>query len=152
MGMRRTIAVAVGVLLAGSLAAGGADDKEAKGLKGRWVSEKFVWAGRESEEGEKMILVIGDDSIKWEYVKEMGNTAKASENTYTYKLDKSKKPPEIDLTITDGGLKGQTFPAIYQLEGDTLKLCCAQPGQKRPTEFASKQESDTIFLILKRAK
>jgi uncharacterized protein (TIGR03067 family) len=150
--MRCIMAVAVGALLAGFLPAEGAGDKQAKGLKGRWVSEKFVWAGRESEEGEKMILVIGDDSMTWEYVKEMGKTAKSSENTYTYKLDASKKPAEIDLTITDGGLKGQAFPAIYQLEGDTLKLCRAQPGQKRPTEFASKKGSDTIFLILKRAK
>src|SRR5438309_105937 len=144
-----TMAVAVGALLAGYLPAGGADDKEAKGLKGRWVSEKFVWAGRESEEGERMILVIGDDSISWQYVKEAGNTAKSSANTYTYKLDASKKPAGIDLTITDGSLKGQTFPGIYQFDGDTLKLCRAQPGQKRPTEFASKKGSDTIFLILK---
>lgn len=150
--MRSTVAVAVGVLLAGSLAAGGADDKEVKGLKGRWVSEKFVWAGRESGEGEKMILVVGDDSVSWQYVTVMGNAAKSSENAYTYKLDPSKKPMEIDLTITDGPLKGQTFPAVYQLDRDTLKLCRAQPGQKRPTEFASKKGSDTIFLTLKRAK
>ena len=52
MGMRCARAVAVGALLASSLIAGGADDKEAKGVKSRWVSEKFVWAGREPEEGE----------------------------------------------------------------------------------------------------
>ena len=61
--------------------------------------------------------------MTWEYVKEMGDTAKSTANTYTYKLDASKKPAQIDLTITDGGLKGQTFPAIFQLDGDTLKVC-----------------------------
>jgi uncharacterized protein (TIGR03067 family) len=150
MGIRCARGVAVAVLLACGLLAGAADDKEVKGLKGRWVSEKFVWAGRGSEEGEKMTLVIGDDSISWQYVKRMGNQAKSSGNTYTYKLDPSKKPAEIHLTITDGVFKGKTFPSIYHLDGDTLKLCRNQPGQKRPTEFASKKGSDTIFLVLKR--
>ena len=59
MGTRYITTVAVGALLAGCLLASGAQVKDAKGLKGRWVSEKFVWVGRESEEGEKMILVRG---------------------------------------------------------------------------------------------
>jgi len=150
--MRRIVAIAVGVLLASHLPWGGGDDKEEKGLKGRWVSEKFVWAGRESEDGEQVTLVIGADSVSWQYAKTTGKAAKTTGNTYSYKLDPSKKPPEIDLTITDGEFKGKTFPGIYQLDGDTLKLCRAQPGQERPTEFASKKGSDTIFLTLKRAK
>jgi uncharacterized protein (TIGR03067 family) len=152
MVMRCARAITIGALLASSLLAGGADDKEAKGLNGRWVSEKFVWAGRESDKGEKMILGIGDDSVSWEYLKQMGNQGKSSGNTYTYKLDTSKKPAQIDLTITDGPFKGKTYPSIYQLDGDTLKLCRNQPGQRRPTEFASKKRSDTIFLILKRTR
>jgi uncharacterized protein (TIGR03067 family) len=82
----------------------------------------------------------------------MGNAGKSSEDTYTYKLDTSKKPAEIDLTITNGVFKGKTYPGIYQLDGGTLKLCRNQPGQKRPTEFASKKGSDTMFLVLKRVK
>jgi uncharacterized protein (TIGR03067 family) len=144
--------VAIGALLAGYLLADGTDDKEAKRLKGRWISEKFVWAGRESEEGETMILDIEDDSVSWQYLKKTGNKGGSSANTYTYKLEAAKKPAELDLTITDGVLKGKTYPSIYQLDGDTLKLCRNQPGQKRPTEFASKKGSDTIFLVLKRAK
>src|SRR5262249_49027765 len=123
-----------------------------KELKGRWVSEKFVWAGRESEKGEKMILVIGDNTVSWTYWKEMGNAAKSEEAAYTYFLDTSKKPAELDLISRDGALKGQAYPSICQLDGDTLKICRTQPGQDRPTEFASKKGSDTVFLTLKRAK
>jgi uncharacterized protein (TIGR03067 family) len=32
---------------------------------------------------------------------------------------------------------GNTFLAIYKLEGDRLTFCAADAGQERPTEFRS---------------
>jgi hypothetical protein len=39
---------------------------------------------------------------------------------------------------------------IYNLEGDTLKLCFNEPDKDRPTEFSSKDRQ--LLITLQRAK
>jgi uncharacterized protein (TIGR03067 family) len=149
----RWIAIfAIGALLASIFPTCGAAEKEEAGLQGQWVTEKFVWGGRESGQDEEMGLLFDGESVSWTYLKRMGNGGKSSTITFTYKLDPSKKPAEIDLIPTEGQFKGKAFPSIYQLDGDTLKMCRAQPVQRRPREFSSKKGSDDIFLILKKSK
>jgi uncharacterized protein (TIGR03067 family) len=53
----------------------------------------------------------------------------------TFKLDPTQVPKTIDWTDTFGADAGQTFLAIYSLEGDRLIFCAADDGQERPTEF-----------------
>ncbi len=137
-------------LLASMFGICGADEKDEAGLRGRWVTKKFVWSGRESGKDEEMGLVIDKETVSWSYVKRTGNSAKSSTINFKYKSDPSKKPTEINLIPSEGPLKGKVFPSIYELDGNTLKLCRAQPGQRRPTEFSSKKGSDDILLILKR--
>ncbi len=66
-----------------------------------------------------------------------------------YKLDEAKK--QIDVTI-DGGPKSEQgiYLGIYELNGDSLKLHLAMPGQPRPTGYESTKE--TILIALKRGK
>src|SRR5262249_5468544 len=70
----------------------------------------------------------------------------------TIKLDPKKKPAAIDIVPGKGPNKGKVSEGIYAFEGDTLKICTAAPGQKRPTEFKSDRGSRAGLLILKRAK
>ena len=154
---RWIVIFAVGALLASKFPPCEAAEKEEAGLQGRWITEKFVWSGRESGQDEEMGLAIDDKSVSWSYVKRMGNEATSSTITFTYKLDPSKLDPskklaEIDLIPTEGDFKGKVFPSIYHLDGDNLKICRAQPGQRRPRGFSSKKGSDDILLILKRLK
>jgi uncharacterized protein (TIGR03067 family) len=66
----------------------------------------------------------------------------------TYKLDPSTNPKSLDLTEN-----GRTKQGIYDLVGDTLRICIAESGDQRPTAFDSQPNSaNDIVLILKRMK
>jgi uncharacterized protein (TIGR03067 family) len=52
-----------------------------------------------------------------------------------YTLDSGANPKGITVTGTAGPNVGQTFPSIYELNGDTLRICYDLSGAKRPTEF-----------------
>ena len=49
-----------------------------------------------------------------------------------YKLDASKKPAEIDMTVAEGQGSGKSSQGIYELDGDTLKICYGLPGRIGP--------------------
>jgi uncharacterized protein (TIGR03067 family) len=66
------------------------------------------------------------------------------------KPDPSKTPKEYDSVILDGPAKGSTFKCIYELEGDTLKLCGSYRGGERPTEFTTQPGSGLTLVAYKR--
>jgi uncharacterized protein (TIGR03067 family) len=70
----------------------------------------------------------------------------------TYKVDLSKKPKQIDVTFADGPDKGKTVHGIYELDGDTYRVCMGLPGKSRPTAFESKPGSGHVLEVLKREK
>jgi uncharacterized protein (TIGR03067 family) len=70
----------------------------------------------------------------------------------TFKVDVSSKPKRIDATFTDGPDKGKTFLGIYELEGDTYKVCLGMPGKPRPKAFVAKAGSGHVLEVLKREK
>jgi len=51
--------------------------------------------------------------------------------------DSATQPKGMSVTGTEGPNSGKTFPAIYELKGDTLRICYDLSGAKRPTEFKS---------------
>jgi uncharacterized protein (TIGR03067 family) len=68
----------------------------------------------------------------------------------TFKVDLAKKPHHIDITFTGGPDKGKTILGIYELDGDTYRVCLAIPGKRRPTEFASAKESGQVLEVFER--
>jgi len=56
----------------------------------------------------------------------------------TSKVDPTKKPKTIDVTTTKGQNAGENLKGIYEIDGDSQKLCFAPQGKDRPTEFASR--------------
>jgi uncharacterized protein (TIGR03067 family) len=70
----------------------------------------------------------------------------------THQLDPTKKPAAVDAKITEGEQKGATMLGIYELAGDTIKVCFDPMGKKRPTEFKAAAGSGHFLATLKREK
>lgn len=130
-------------IVAGS--AGRAEDQKSdlsgdlKALQGTWVStpdnsQESFWVF----EGKKVKSTAGGR----DYVCQITHDPKATPH------------PTIDFLVTEGedDSKGKTSRGIYQLRGDTLKICVTGPGEgERPAEFKA-VEDETYLFNLKREK
>lgn len=68
----------------------------------------------------------------------------------TVVVDAAKTPKSIDITQeSEGEQKGKTIPGIYELSGDTLKVCS---GKERPTDFTAAAGSGRFLRVYQRAK
>jgi uncharacterized protein (TIGR03067 family) len=68
----------------------------------------------------------------------------------TIKVDPATSPKQYDITIGDGRLKGLSFPAIYELSGDTLTICMPLGNKERPAVVESKEGDQRLFEVFKR--
>ena len=153
--------ILTGVLVAGPVGSEGApiDDpvkKELQLLQGTWAIAGKEFMGQEAtkEEVAKLRAEIVIKDGKWVLWSDDNETTK-KEIVWeaTIKLDLKAKPKALDLTYTTGELKGKTDKAIYEITGDTLKVCYAfDEGDERPTEFAGKGNGKALFLTYKRVK
>ncbi|MGE3806868.1 MAG: TIGR03067 domain-containing protein, partial [Gemmataceae bacterium] len=60
-------------------------------------------------------------------------------------------PKAMDSKVTDGPNKGSLILCIYDVSGDTLKVCFDPEGKKRPTEFKGDTGMQTL-VVHKRVK
>jgi uncharacterized protein (TIGR03067 family) len=119
---------------------------DADALDGTWLPSAAELGGKPfPEEVRKTIkLVIQDDK----YTVTVGKQVDQG----TVKLNPSAKPKELDITGTDGPNKGKTILAIYERDGDTLRVCYDLGGQNRPREFKTEAGSPVFLVIYKREK
>lgn len=66
-------------------------------------------------------------------------------------LDVRKKPKRFDIAFTEGHAKGKTNYGIYEIKGDSWKLCLDTSGNDRPESFATKPGSGYALETLVRA-
>jgi uncharacterized protein (TIGR03067 family) len=70
----------------------------------------------------------------------------------TFVVDQHRTPKTFDLTVIEAGLS-VTYPAgIYQLSGDTFRLCVAFPSATRPTSFETSPGSGRTLFIYRRTR
>ena len=134
-------------LAAGAPPAGDAAAKDKAALQGTWQSLKEEMRGgpapgdardhRMVFTGDEFKLVDGDKVL--------------IRGTYT--VDPTKTPRAMDMKITEGAGPDPEAPAqgIYELSGDELKWCVAEPGTAgRPDKFETKGTTH-VLIHLKRA-
>jgi uncharacterized protein (TIGR03067 family) len=138
----------VGFTASGVLADDKADiEKETKKFQGTWNFESSESGGNQipadqlkgfilTFEGDKHTLKMGDQVVQ----------------VGTQKIDPSKSPKTIDVTMTEGPNKGMVMLGIYEIDGDTLKVCFDPQGKKRPTEFKSPPGTENFVNVHKRIK
>ena len=65
-------------------------------------------------------------------------------------IDESASPKTFDLMFDKGPEAGNRSLGIYELAGDTWKICLGLAGKKRPTEFAAPAGTGHALEILRR--
>jgi uncharacterized protein (TIGR03067 family) len=127
-----------------------ADDDDARKdlakFQGAWQPIKYVVDGKETKESDlnKIKLTVKDNVST---ISRGGDTGKGS-----YTLNPGKSPKELDIKITAGDDKGKTYLAIYEFDGDDLKICLNRNGKTRPTKFESKKGTGDVLEVWKKKK
>lgn len=123
------------------------DGKEdSKMLEGTWLPVEAELGGQKfpDEVRNTIKLVVKDE--KYEV------TVGKAVDRGTVKLNPSAKPKEMDVTGTEGPNKGKTILAIYEVTGDTLRVCYDLEGKKRPTDFKTTKDTKHFLVTYKREK
>ena len=135
-----------------SQAAGDANEeavaKDLQAFKGTWrLSSKEEDGKKFSEEEIKDVIGTIDGSGKVSV-----RRGDKVINEGTVKLDPTTNPKAVDITYTEGEHKGKTVLGIYEIEGDTFRVCCARPRDARPAEFCAKAGSGRALVVYQREK
>jgi uncharacterized protein (TIGR03067 family) len=122
--------------------------KDLAALQGTW---KVVAAENKGEkvpadELKKLYLIFKGDAV---FIREGDKTTEA----FSFLLDPSKAPKQIDLTLKVGPQKGRGERGIYHLDGDALKICIqSDKDAARPRDFSSPAGSQISLTVLQRSK
>ncbi len=132
------------------LAAPAPKEEDAKAVQGAWQAVTYEANGAAQKDvADKVVCTCEKDVFAFQYEGKVIWKA-------TFKLDPSKKPRAIDVTITEGGgdgEKGKVLHGIYELGKGTLKWCTAEPGSTdRPKEFSTKEGINHMLVTLKKEK
>jgi uncharacterized protein (TIGR03067 family) len=132
--------------VAASLSTFAADSSDAKAVQGNWKPARAELAGQPLADGLLKTISLKLDNGKYEvFVGEHPDRG-------TYTLDANTRPGSMTVTGTEGPNKGKTFPAIYELNGDTLRICYDLSGAKRPAEFKSTAGTKLYLVTYHRKK
>ena len=147
--MKRTgFAILIAMLFTAAAPQGESGDKDLDRLQGDWTTKSFLLDGGplpKEKQFPDRLMTIKDDTFS-EF--RGGKVAVRG----TIKLDPTKSPKWLDATFTQGGPTGETVRGIYQLDGDTLKVCVGTPETERPAKFESKSGTKMRLIVYERKK
>ena len=137
----------IALTIAASLTAFAADaPDDAKAVQGNWKPVKAELAGQPMTDEVLKTISLKLDNGKYEVF------VGVQPDKGTYTIDSTTEPRSMTITGTDGPNKGRTYPAIYELKGDTLRICYDLSGAKRPTEFKTRAGTKLYLVTYNRLK
>jgi uncharacterized protein (TIGR03067 family) len=116
-------------------------------LEGDWAMVSAVFNG----------VPMATEMVKWAKRMTRGNITSvvAGPQTMlkaTFTIDESKTPHTIDYMNIEGPNRGKSQAGVFELEGDTLRICMSGPGNARPRNFSSKSGDGRSFTTWLRGK
>jgi uncharacterized protein (TIGR03067 family) len=141
--------IAIALFAAGGTVLGGdskeAGEKDLKKIQGTWqfVAQEMEGKQRPKEEVAKLTITFTGDKFA---VREADKVVQAG----THKLDPTKKPAQVTAMVTEGQGKGSTMLGIYEVSGDTMKVCFDPQGKERPSSFSAK--GSQFSAVIQRVK
>jgi uncharacterized protein (TIGR03067 family) len=152
--MLRVPLILIAIVVTATLPSHAGDDRDKENgksdlerLQGTWEAVTAEHDGQDASEEDKGLRIIFRDDL---CIAE--TNGKRSENLDdSVKLDQSASPKTIDHCVTfPGGYKLQ-LRGIYELNGDSLKICLNRSAQaKRPTEFTTRRNDGFVTVTFQR--
>lgn len=119
-----------------------AHEHDGKMIEGTWVIVEAELSGQKLPEeglkGSKLILRQGS----YRFGDDQGE----------YKLSPAEKFKAMDIAGRAGPNAGKSFLAIYELKGETLKICYDLAGKARPQEFKTAAGTQQFLVTYRREK
>jgi uncharacterized protein (TIGR03067 family) len=116
--------------------------EDLKRLQGTWVRVASFQGGKPFPSPGTLEAVVKGDNIAFYWD---GKLSQA----WTATLNVKAKPKTLDLSRSTATGKAFGPPAVYALDGDTLKICYG--SEKRPTDLSGSAPADR-FVVWKRKK
>jgi len=131
-----------------SLTSFAADDSaDAKALQGSWVPIKAELGGQPLPEDVLKTITLKLTNHEYEV------TISGEQSDYgTWTIDTSANPKAMTIVGTKGPNTGKTFPCIYEVKGDTFRICYDLSGAKRPAEFKTAAGTKLYLVTYNRKK
>ena len=120
---------------------------EPKDFHGKWEYVEWHHAGEKlpEEKHKSLVLVIGPKDCRVEAEDKLLSVA-------TYKVGEVNKRRTVELDISHGEFKDQKMLAIFEIDGDTMRVCYDLEGKEFPTVFKSTKENKWVLVTYKRKK
>jgi uncharacterized protein (TIGR03067 family) len=117
-------------------------DAAREDLAGTWQALAYALEGKKASD---------DDMKKIKLIFDADGRTQAFEDNKLFlaadtKIDPVSIPATIDMTYTQGYLKGKTALGIYQIKDGVLTICRSAPGHKRPDHFDSTPGSGLTLM------
>jgi uncharacterized protein (TIGR03067 family) len=114
-------------------------------LQGTWQLQSVEDSKKDKIDVKKRTLFVGGDLV---LVQQGDKLVQAGQ----LRLNSTKSPRSIDVVVRKGEHEDNTMLGIYELKGDTLKVCFDPEGENRPKKFETKKESAVFVATYKRVK
>ena len=146
----KTFARFLALLLASLVAFSARAADDLKGMAGTWQCTSAELAGQPMPPPvlKSISMKIDGSSYLVVVMTEKG----PSPDKGTIKLEPTASPKGMTVTGVEGPNAGKIFPSIYELNGDTLRICYDLSGTKLPTEFKTAPGTKLYLVTYQRAK